>query len=265
MTVSKGAGYLSPVYSSAVSQPVLDKRSYLSIGFSVGILSVVVGSASPAQAAIQDSVYFGAPQTAKEPVSDSVEVVEPADFFPSTQDPVDREATSQENRLRELQQAAQRSRQAWDQWEQQQLEKARLEQIRLERLQQEQALPSQLSESAPYAADGVYLYGQQPIANQPATTYFVFEAQAGSVTGALYMASSSFDCVQGQMTSDRITLNVTNSYSQETYAYALALNDVSAEVAGRLNVSIPPTIDGFHQLSVSEQDRAILAICQTQL
>lgn len=116
-----------------------------------------------------------------------------------------------------------------------------------------------------YPADGVYLYGERPVANQATTTYFVFESQSGSVTGAFYMPSSSFDCVQGQMSSTDIALQVTDSYSQETSAYALTLNAPASEIASRLSVSVPPNIEGFHALPVSESDRSILATCQAHL
>lgn len=114
-------------------------------------------------------------------------------------------------------------------------------------------------------ADGVYLYGERPAAHQTSTTYFVFEAQSGSVTGAFYMPSSSFDCVQGQISAAEMALQVTDSYLPETSAYTLALNAPTAEVASRINVPAPPNIEGFYSLPVSQSDRAILATCQANL
>ena len=112
-------------------------------------------------------------------------------------------------------------------------------------------------------ADGIYLYGQQPTPNQLATAYFVFESQGGRVTGAFYMPSSSFDCVQGHIGSDRIALNVTDSYSQETASYSLGLHPPNAQVAGLgSSIAAPPNISGFHQLPVSDRDRALLSTCQ---
>ncbi|MGD1897567.1 MAG: hypothetical protein ACFB16_11525 [Phormidesmis sp.] len=108
-----------------------------------------------------------------------------------------------------------------------------------------------------------YLYGQQPVANQPETTYFVFESKGADIVGALYMPSSSFDCVRGQMNNQRIALNVTDSYSQETYAYALRLDSSQVAVASqRGTVTAPPSIDGFYPLPVQASDRALLATCQ---
>jgi hypothetical protein len=112
-----------------------------------------------------------------------------------------------------------------------------------------------------FPEDGVYLYGQQPIPNQLATAYLVFEAQAGQVVGAFYMPHSSFDCVQGQIQENELALTITDSYSQEAYAYALDLSHnstvASTENATELNIA------GFFPLAaVSDNDQQILATCQ---
>ncbi len=220
-------------------------------GLPIGIFSAALGVVAPAQASLQSALPFDATQA-----DQAVEVL-PSNQLQNNQ--------IEQSRLRGLQEGARRSRQTWNDLERSRLEQARQQQTQFERQQQEQALPSQLPVTSHYPADGVYLYGQQPIINQPATTYFVFESQSGSLTGALYVASSSFDCVQGKMNLESIALNVTNSYSQETYVYSLGLNPSVAQIASRFNVSASPNIDGFHQLSVSEQDRDILATCQARL
>lgn len=219
-------------------------------GLPIGIFSAALGATAPAQASLQNTLPFNIIQ------EDQAVEVRPYNQLQNNQ--------IEQNTLRSLQEGARRSRKTWSELERSRLEQARQQQIRFEQQQQARSLPSQLPTTSQYPADGVYLYGQQPIINQPATTYFVFESQSGSVTGALYMASSSFDCVQGQISSESIALNITNSYSQETYAYALGLNPSIAQVASRFGVSASPNIDGFHQLSVSEQDRSILATCQAQ-
>ncbi len=147
-------------------------------------------------------------------------------------------------RLRLLQAQARQSRGAW--------------------LQQEEAIPAALAPvTGPLAADGVYLYGQQPVRDQLETAYFVFEAVAGSVTGAFYMPSSSFDCAQGHINNAQIDLAITNSDSQETYRYALGLDTSATAVASQQGaVTAPLDIFGFYQLPVNESDRAILATCQ---
>lgn len=144
------------------------------------------------------------------------------------------------------------------------------EQARIERLRRLQADLGQSASQLDLAysiavnrpVDGIYLYGQQPVPDQLATAYFVFESRGGSITGAFYMPSSSFDCVQGQMELEQILLRVTDSYSQETSPYALSLDAPAAVVASQSRVvNAPPNISGFHQLPMSDQGRELLAIC----
>ena len=240
-----------------------------STGLSVGIFSVALGITAPAQASLQDISLPNIIQ--KDQAVEALpysqlhnQQVENQQVEQSQKEHSQKKHSQKEqSRLRSLQEGARRSRQIWSELERSRLEYARQQQIQFEQ-QQAQALLGQIPTTRQYSADGVYLYGQQPVINQPATTYFVFESQSGSVTGALYMASSSFDCVQGQINSESIALNVTNSYSQETYAYALGLNPSVTRVASRFGVSTSLNIDGFHQLPVSEQDRDILATCQAQ-
>ena len=149
------------------------------------------------------------------------------------------------------------------------LERARVEHLRRllahldlsRQLAQTDALPS----NAYRSADGVYLYGQQAVPDQLATTYFVFELQERSLTGAFYMPSSSFDCVQGQLAQGQMTLSVTDSYSQETSPYSLSLSPPAAVVASQPGSMIAPlNIAGFHLLPMSDQSRELLAICQAK-
>lgn len=121
-----------------------------------------------------------------------------------------------------------------------------------------------VANSAPIMpADGTYLYGQQPVPEQLATAYFVFEARSGDITGAFFMPSSSFDCVQGHIEGGEIVLTVTDSYSQDNYQYALALEMPAADIAQQWGiVNLPPNISGFYSLPVRDSDRAVLATCQ---
>ncbi len=159
-----------------------------------------------------------------------------------------------------------------------QLGRSQPEQARTERLRHLQAHLGQsasqleladshsLSTAVGHLADGSYLYGQQPIPDQLATAYFVFESQGGNIAGAFYMPSSSFDCVQGQMELEQMMLEVTDSYSQETSPYALSLTAPAAVVAsqaGAVNAP-PPNILGFYQLPMSNQGRELLAICRAR-
>lgn len=133
----------------------------------------------------------------------------------------------------------------------------------LERLRARLLAPKTTAEALAPPAHGTYHYGQQPIADQPETAYFVFESQGATVTGALYMPSSSFDCVQGRIIDQQMALSITDSYSQETYPYALTLNEPIIQVASQNGlIASPPNIDGFYPLPLRAQDRAILATCQ---
>ncbi|MEO1590287.1 MAG: hypothetical protein AAFU71_03230 [Cyanobacteria bacterium J06632_22] len=118
-----------------------------------------------------------------------------------------------------------------------------------------------LAEAPVLPADGFYLFGEQPVADQLATAYFVFELQAGLVTGAFYMPHSSFDCVQGQMGSTELALTITDSYSQEQYAYALALTqDTLIASTGEVSAF---SLSGFQQLEqLSENDHRLIETCQ---
>ncbi|MEM9149749.1 MAG: hypothetical protein AAGB19_04775 [Cyanobacteria bacterium P01_F01_bin.3] len=133
----------------------------------------------------------------------------------------------------------------------------------LERLRARLLSPTTAVASSVNLASGTYFYGEQPIADQPETAYFVFESQGTSITGALFMASSSFDCVTGRIVNQRMSLSVTDSYSQETYPYALTLSKPLVEIASQSStISLPLSIEGFYPLPLREQDRAILATCQ---
>ena len=113
-------------------------------------------------------------------------------------------------------------------------------------------------------ASGVYLYGQQPVADQPGVAYFVFESQGADVVGAFFMPASSFDCVQGQITHRQMTLTVKDSYSQATHAHTLPLNSPQINIASEAGaISMPPNIADFHPLPVRPQDRRLLATCQS--
>ncbi len=140
---------------------------------------------------------------------------------------------------------------------------AAADRVGLEKLRARLLSPRPTAEVALPLASSTYLYGQQPIANQPDTAYFVFESQGAQITGALYMPSSSFDCVQGQIIDRQMALSITDSYTKETYSYALILNDPWVEVASQTsNVTPPPSIQGFYPLPIQAQDRAILTTCQ---
>lgn len=144
------------------------------------------------------------------------------------------------------------------------LQQARIrrEQLRARLFPHEHTTPEIVSSAE--ANHNIYLYGQQPVANQIGTAYFVFESQAENVTGAFYMPGSSFDCATGHVSQQAMELTITDSYSQETHQYALGLTAPTAVVASQQGVALPAGIEGFYPLPVTERDRTILAICQAR-
>ncbi|MEA5465090.1 hypothetical protein [Leptothoe sp. PORK10 BA2] len=108
-------------------------------------------------------------------------------------------------------------------------------------------------------ANGIYLFGEQPLPDQLQTAYMIFEARAGQVVGAFYSPHSSFDCFRGNVQNTQLSLVITETYSQEDYAYNLNLEDTAIAGAGGNQFAI----EGFHQLdAVSENDLRMLNTCQ---
>ena len=111
-------------------------------------------------------------------------------------------------------------------------------------------------------ADGVYLYGQSPKRDQLNSAYLVFEVTQGQVMGAFYMPRSSFDCVYGNLQSDQLALNVVDSYSRESYPYAVALQGGGA-IADAQGAVPPVTLEGMHRIdNINSNDQRILSTCK---
>ena len=115
-------------------------------------------------------------------------------------------------------------------------------------------------------ADGVYFYGSQPQPDAIGAAYMVFEAKNSNVVGALYMPQSSFDCFEGHLTGQELALQITNSYTQEVYAYAIALVSDKNPVAATNPGLAPLQLDGFFDLGTPRAtENDILATCQSHL
>lgn len=113
--------------------------------------------------------------------------------------------------------------------------------------------------------DGIYFYGEVPQPDQLGAAYMVFEARDAQVTGAMFMPHSSFDCFQGQISGRELALQITNSYTQETYGYAIALVTSEDPIATVGNAQVPLRLDGFFNLGTArEAELAILETCQVQ-
>ena len=114
--------------------------------------------------------------------------------------------------------------------------------------------------------DGLYFYGSQPQPDAIGAAYMVFEAKNSNVVGALYMPQSSFDCFEGHLTGQALALQITNSYTQEVYAYAIALVTDDSPVAATNPGLAPLQLDGFFDLGTPRAaENNILTTCQSHL
>lgn len=112
-------------------------------------------------------------------------------------------------------------------------------------------------------ADGRYLYGQQAAANQPGSTYMVFDVTGRRAVGGFYMPNSSFDCFYGDISARRLDLTVIDSYEQTHHPYSLAVQSQLTPAAGPVGTEFD--IVGFTPINIlSEMDRSILETCQSQ-
>jgi hypothetical protein len=122
--------------------------------------------------------------------------------------------------------------------------------------------PTVDADAVPLVGDGVYFYGQAPEPGTLGASYLVFESQGERVVGAIYMPFSSFDCFQGQQTGNTLALQITNSYTQETYDYAFALEPADA-IADGTGSTVPLSLVGFHNLGTAgEAELELLQTCQ---
>lgn len=118
----------------------------------------------------------------------------------------------------------------------------------------------------PILPNGVYLYGQAQEPDQIGSAYLVFEVNDSQVVGAFYMPSSSFDCFYGEVETNQLMLTIVSSYEQESYPYAIALEE-NSNVAAAGDAAIEPmTLEGYYHLdTVSENDQRILGMCRTEI
>jgi hypothetical protein len=86
-----------------------------------------------------------------------------------------------------------------------------------------------------------------------------------AVTGAIYQPSSSFDCFQGNLQTNRLALMITDNYGQTQSPYAIALQ-TNSRVATAENPPLEVVqLAGFHRLqTLSQNDRRLLSICKAK-
>jgi hypothetical protein len=119
------------------------------------------------------------------------------------------------------------------------------------------------AEASVFPEAGRYLFGQVPQRDQLGQGYIVLETTGNEVFGALYYPSSSFDCFQGQVQSGRLAMTVTNSYTQETYPYSIALVADTTVATPYPDVLEPLSLEGFHSItSITDNDLRLLNTCR---
>lgn len=114
-----------------------------------------------------------------------------------------------------------------------------------------------------FPAAGRYLFGQVPQPDQLGQGYMVFENDGEQVFGALYYPSSSFDCFRGTIQAGQLAMTITNSYTQETYPYSIALVSDTSVAAPSPDSLEPLSLEGFYQIDeVDENDLRMLETCR---
>lgn len=119
-----------------------------------------------------------------------------------------------------------------------------------------------LAQSSNYPfADGVYLYGQSPQAEQIGQEYLVFKVERGRVIGAFYMPRSEFSCFYGNLNNQGMNLSIVDPYDNTVYPYSLAL-DTTNPLAAQQGNTLKIGLQGYHPISqVSSNDQRILNVC----
>lgn len=120
------------------------------------------------------------------------------------------------------------------------------------------------TEASEFAAltDGVYLYGESAEPEQIGSAYMVFEVSDRQVIGAFFMPQSSFDCFHGEVKANELALTIRNSYDQESYPYAVALN-VESNIATTGNPILTAQLEGFQPIaSISDANHQLVETCR---
>lgn len=113
--------------------------------------------------------------------------------------------------------------------------------------------------------EGRYLFGQVSEPEQIGFVYVVFIAKNDWLTGAFYMPRSSFDCFQGQVIDDRLSLTIRNSYDQTIFARSIPLVERREVIASQHSTTLGIALEGFEAISeLSDNDHRILGICQSE-
>lgn len=129
------------------------------------------------------------------------------------------------------------------------------------------ALTQATAAARSFPAPGQYLFGQSSEPDQIGHGYIVMDSNGQDIYGALYFPGSSFDCFQGQVVNNALAMRITDSYSEEVYPYAIALEPQSAiatEVVGQ--GTVPLNLSGFHSLdTLTDNDLRMLNVCKAEV
>lgn len=78
----------------------------------------------------------------------------------------------------------------------------------------------------PPLADGIYLYGDVPQANQLGQGYVVFKKNGSTVTGAFFYPQSEFNCFTGHINQERLDVLSLGSPHEEAIAVEASLSQM---------------------------------------
>ncbi|GBF79056.1 hypothetical protein [Aphanothece sacrum] len=120
---------------------------------------------------------------------------------------------------------------------------------------------AQMAQSNFTLANGVYLYGQSPEAEEIGQEYLVFKVHQGKVIGAIYLPQSEFNCFSGTLTANQMNLSIIDPNDGKKYPYPIAMK-ASSPVASQGQVSSEVILEGYHRLTkISNNDHRILKTC----
>lgn len=117
---------------------------------------------------------------------------------------------------------------------------------------------------SPVIEDGVYFYGQAVQPDQIGYGYLVFESQDDHLVGAVFSVNSSFDCFEGQISGGELVMQITHSYTQDSYRYAIAATLSNEPIASAGHTPLAPLeLEGFFDLGAARTlELEILATCR---
>jgi len=125
------------------------------------------------------------------------------------------------------------------------------------------AFVKQNSSSSTALTDGVYFFGQAREPGAIGREYLVFEVRNGRVSGAVYAPQSEYSCFTGTVTDGVLALNIVDTYDNQVYPYAIALESRNTLTAGQ-GQPVAGLV-GYHRIErLRELEYQLLDACGTQ-